>query len=239
MADGVPDFATYAPGVDSHLNGSRRQGVPFAVLHRTQGNDSRGLGTGRHHSTPGTFQFLIREETGVHCFYPATVRCTHAAGGNDGVGVEMEGWNGEPLGPNQVRLLGQMIRWLHDAYGVPPILYDGPRIQIDDTGFRGFVNHNSVQCDPKWRHTNRIEPAQFQEALVTTPTQTNAEDGMIYQLGEGPTARWFQVQSNYPVEINGRAAFELIASGAPHTKNMDAGEIHAMAVRYERLHGNP
>jgi len=169
MPNGVPPFATYVPGADSHLNASRAQGVPFAVSHRTQGTDSRGLGKNRRHSTPGTFNFLIRDEA-TYCYYPAHVRCSHAAGGNDGPGIEIEGFTGQPISQAQSARLGQLAHWLHDTYGVPLTLYDGPRKQIDDTAFRGFVNHGSIQTQPQWRHTDRISPAEWDQAVSVAIT---------------------------------------------------------------------
>jgi len=198
MAEGIPPFAAYYPGADTHLNPSRRQGVPFAVIHRTQGHDSRGLGRTRHHSSPGTFQFLIREGT-LYCYYPAHVRCTHAAGANDGPGIEIEGYTGQAVPERDLAVLGRLARWLHETYGVPLTMYDGPRRWIDDHGFRGFVTHRSVETAPKWRHTNYITPLEWARALSlggaqeddVTPEEhkavmfTNAIVGDIYNVKEG------------------------------------------------------
>ena len=192
MPNGVCPFATYQPGADSHLNGARGQGVPFAVLHRTQGIDSRGLGRTRHHSTPGTFQFLIHRGE-LYQFYPARVRCTHAAGGNDGPGVEIEGFTGEPVPAVDLTVLGRLAHWLHDTYGVPLTMYDGARRYIDDTGFRGFVTHRSIETAPEWRHTNYITPAEWLEAIGDDVTDDQARQlaftfalvGDIYNVKPG------------------------------------------------------
>ncbi len=168
--EGIPDFCIYMPGADTALNGSRRQAVRAVTEHTTQGTDSRGLGKTRHHDTPGTFNFLNRDE-GIYCFYPAFVRCSHAAGANHaGPGIENEGFTGQPLTPNQVSNLGKLAHWLHDTYGVPLDLYDGPRIAVDGSSFRGFVNHNSVATEPKYQHVDRIPPNEWAAAVGAVPT---------------------------------------------------------------------
>lgn len=173
MTSGACPFANYTPGADSALNASRAQSVPFAVLHRTQGTDSRGLGATRHHSTPGTFHFLVRAGV-LYQFYPVWVRCSHAAGGNDGVGIEIEGYDGEPVADQDLEILGRLALWLHDTYGIPLSFYDGPRRQIDDSGFRGFVTHASIATLPKWQHADNITAAEWDEAIeddMLTPDQ--------------------------------------------------------------------
>lgn len=165
MADGVPPFATYVPGASSGENNQRRQPVRAVTTHRTQGNDSRGLGQNRTHSSPGTFNFLLRDEA-CYCYYPAWVRCSHAAGANrSGPGIEIEGFTGNPISAKQSAWLGQLAHWLHDTYGVPLSLYDGMRRQIDGTSFAGFVNHNSVLTEPQYAHTDRISPSEFNHAI--------------------------------------------------------------------------
>lgn len=166
---GIPEFCIYAPGADTAQNDSRRQSVRAVTVHRTQGTDSRNLGKTRHHSTPGTFNFLVRDEA-VYCYYPADVRCSHAAGANhSGPGIEIEGFTGAAISAKQSSRLGQIARWLHTTYGVPLELYDGPRTVIDGTAFAKFVNHNSVQTEPQYRHTDRIPVAEFLTAVGVGP----------------------------------------------------------------------
>lgn len=164
MTPHVPPFATYVPGADSHLNASRIQSVPFAVLHRTQGTDSRALGKNRLHSSPGTFNFLVRAGV-LWCYYPANVRCSHAAGGNDGPGIEIEGYDGDPVADADLEILGQLVEWLHNTYGVPLSFYDGARRQIDDSGFRGFVTHASIATELKWQHADNITAQEWADAI--------------------------------------------------------------------------
>ena len=176
MTPHVPPFATYVPGADSHLNASRIQSVPFAVLHRTQGTDSRALGKNRLHSSPGTFNFLVRAGV-LWCYYPANVRCSHAAGGNDGPGIEIEGYDGDPVADADLEILGQLVEWLHNTYGVPLSFYDGARRQIDDSGFRGFVTHASIATEPKWQHTDNITAQEWADAIGDSMPLT-FEDGV-------------------------------------------------------------
>jgi hypothetical protein len=79
-----------------------------------------------------------------------------------------------------------LAHWFHDEYGMPLDLYDGPRRQIDDSGFRGFVNHGSIQTSPQYRHTDRIPPDEFAAAIATTtPPPTIKDDDMIAQVIDG------------------------------------------------------
>ena len=170
----VPPFATYVPGADSHLNASRIQSVPYAVLHRTQGNDSRALGKNRLHSSPGTFNFLIRQGM-LYCYYPANVRCSHAAGANGGPGVEIEGFTGIPVADADLELVGQLSHWLHTSYGVPLFFYDGPRRPT--SGFRGFITHRSVATEPQWQHHDYITAQEWADAIGDSMPLT-FEDGI-------------------------------------------------------------
>lgn len=165
MIEGVPAFAIYVPGADEAQNASRRLSVRAVTQHRTEGDDSRALGARRHHNTPGTFNFLNRDD-GLYCYYPAWVRCSHAAGANHaGPGVENEGYTGKPLSAKQIHNLGLLAHWFHDTYGVPLSLYDEKRIEIDHSTFTGHVNHNSVLTTPVLEHFDRITPAEFASAI--------------------------------------------------------------------------
>ena len=165
MADGVPPFATYVPGADTASNASRRQTVRAVTLHRTQGTDSRGLGKNRKHNSPGTFNFLVRDEA-TYCYYPAWVRCSHAAGANrSGPGIEVEGFTGQPISSAQNERLDELTAWLSDTYGIPHTLWDGPDRLIDGSTYTGFVNHNSVATEPQYQHTDRITPEEFDVAI--------------------------------------------------------------------------
>lgn len=197
---GVPPFAQYVPGADTGLNDSRRQGVRAVTVHTTQGPDSRGVGQSRHHNTPGTFNFLNRDEA-IYCYYPADVRCSHAAGANHaGPGCENEGYTGRPLTANQITHLGQLARWLHDTYGVPLTYRTGdPREWIDNTGFRGFIAHRAVDYPPdtSLRHGDEITPGEWAAAVGSAPAPTSTgkaqimmvqdmgNQGAIYVVGVG------------------------------------------------------
>ena len=174
MTPHVPPFATYVPGADSHLNASRIQSVPFAVLHRTQGTDSRALGKNRLHSSPGTFNFLVRAGV-LWCYYPANVRCSHAAGGNDGPGIEIEGFTGNPVPDADLELVGRLAHWLHDTYGVPLSFYDGARRST--SGFRGFITHRSIATEPQWQHYDYITAQEWADAIGDSMPLT-FEDGV-------------------------------------------------------------
>lgn len=161
---GIMPGIPYVPGASSAENNNRTQGCPFAVMHRTIGKwpGDFSVGKNRTHSSPGTFQFLVgQDEDEWVQFYPADVRCTHAAGGNDGCGIEFSGQNGEPLTGWQLRAGKEIITFLTREFGVEKTLYDGPRKQIDDTSFRGYVNHLSILTSPQYQHFNYISQIEF------------------------------------------------------------------------------
>ena len=166
--DGVPPFALYVPGADTALNESRRLHVRGAVIHTTQGVDSRELGARRRHSTPGTFNFLIRDGV-LYCYYPAWVRCSHAAGGNFiGPGIEIEMFDGQPVATEDLITLGRLILWLNKEYGVSLNYKEGdPRIWADKTTFKGFIAHAGLDYPPNvsFRHYDNITESEFARAL--------------------------------------------------------------------------
>lgn len=170
---GVYPGATLLQGADWGINGGRRQGVRAVVVHTTQGNNSVGVGQSRHHDTPGTFNFLIEPDGRVYQFYPADVRCSHAAGANHaGPGIELEGFTGVPRPGPQLAALGALARWLASQYGVPLTYRTGdPRDYVDQSGYRGFIAHRGVDYPPDHSllHFDEITPAEWSTALGAGP----------------------------------------------------------------------
>lgn len=193
--NGVPDFAIYRPGASSSENDSRRQPVRAVVVHTTQGPDSRGVGETRTHSSPGTFNFLVRDE-GVYCFYPADVRCSHAAGANHaGPGIENEGYTGQPLTANQIVHLGQLAHWLADTYGVPLRYATGdPRLWLDNTADSGFFAHRKVAYPPdlSLQHFDEITPDEWARAIGAPAKKGNRDMWILHAL-DGPFAGQYRI----------------------------------------------
>ena len=173
MPDGICPFATQLPGADSRFNDARRQGVPFVVQHRTQGYNSVGLGQSRHHDTPGTFNFLTGLAGELWQFYPADVRCTHAAGGNNGCGVENEGFTGDPLPAPQLATLTRLVGWFYDEWGVPLAYETGdPRVWVDATGWSGHIAHRKIAYppNPSYHHSDEVLMSDWAQ-IIAPPTQ--------------------------------------------------------------------
>lgn len=195
LADGLCPLATYKPGVDSAENDARRQGVRVGIVHTTEGvgDGLIALGATRHHNTPGTFNFLVMQDGRLYQFYPADVRCSHAAGANHaGPGIEHEGFTGQPRPAAQLATLGRLARWLHDEWGVPLTYRTGdPRIWLDNTADRGFFAHRKVDYPPdtSLRHFDQITTAEWATALGTQPsTQESDPDMWILKGKDGPLA---------------------------------------------------
>lgn len=167
--EGVPPFAQYVPGADAAQNEQRRITVRAGIIHTTEGTDSRGLGANRHHNSPGTFNFLIRQGV-LYCYYPAWVRCSHAAGGNySGPGIEIDMYDGTPVREDDLRILGRLLLWLYTTYGIPLNYKAGdPREWIDQTGYLGFIAHAGIDYPPdtSLRHYDNITPSEFARALA-------------------------------------------------------------------------
>lgn len=182
----------YDPGADTHLNDSRRQNVRAVTFHRTVGTwpGDHSVGKNRHHDTPGTFNYLIGQDEGQHaCFYPADVRCSHAAGANQaGPGIEFSGQNGEPLTDWQVRAGGELVRWLAAEFGVPLVFHDFPRISVDGSGFAGFVTHSAVATQPQWLHYDYITGDEWSRMTTVAAPDFFEEPSMFFVVNEGKYA---------------------------------------------------
>lgn len=216
-------------------NDSRRQPVRAVTIHRTEGTNSLGLLTNRSHNSPGTVTGLIAQDGRSWQFYPCGVRCSHAAGANQaGDGWELEGFTRAPAPAAQLATLGRIAHFYHDELDVPLLYRTGdPRNWVDNSGYHGFIAHRAVDYPPdrSLLHYDQITPAEWQTAVGSTVTK----DDLMYVASLAP-GRFFQVQDNYPVEINQATAAELIAHGVASTSGLDGQEIYDMAVRYERLH---
>lgn len=190
-------YPPHDPGADSASNGVRSQAVRAVTLHRTVGSwpGDYSVGKNRHHSSPGTFNFLIgADRDQAVMFYPPEVRCSHAAGANRaGPGIEFSGQNGAPLTDWQIEAGGELIRSLARDYGVPLVLYSGPRIAVDGSDYRGFVNHASVETEPRYRHVDYVTDDEFTRmAGGITPAAEGDEDlpFIIYIIEVGPKHGW-------------------------------------------------
>lgn len=168
--DGVP----HDPGADSQ---DRPVAVRAVTLHRTTSPFYTGdysVGKHRLHSTPGTFNFLVGPDPGQWVqFYRADCRCSHAAGANyAGPGIEITGRNGDPLSDWALYAVGQIVTKLCQLYGFPRSLrVDDPRLWVDQSSYRGAVNHLGVDYPPdiSFRHFDYITPEEFAGGAVPVP----------------------------------------------------------------------
>lgn len=170
--EGVPPFAILDPGADWAMNAGRRIDASLGfVVHTTEGDDSRGLGKYRHHSSPGTFNHLNRPD-GWWTYYPDWVRCSHAAGGNYWApGVENEGRTGRRLDANQIRQLGEYLEWRHETYRRDQRVYvtGDPRVWLDQTRPVGIAcAHRKIAYPPNtsYQHFDQIFPDEYDSAYL-------------------------------------------------------------------------
>jgi hypothetical protein len=151
--------ATHDPGRNAGYN-SGFNSLQLAVAHFTVGSDSRGI------ARQGFFHFLVHQDEfreGGCTQYAEIDAVTWHAGGSSGMpdandrgpGIEFErmvtgppGPDGiseaEPLTPNQIRW-GQRIAKFCAEWGIPAVLYDGPRYGARD--WHGWVNHHDLDKD--------------------------------------------------------------------------------------------
>lgn len=173
MSSGICPLAIQVPGADSGSNAQRRFTVAGMVVHRPQGTCPGVVQVGRtrHHDSPGTFQLTLCHDGTLHQHYPTNVRCSHAAGANKRTfGVEIEDYDETPLLRPQLVTLGRLARWAAAEHGFPLAFYDGPRIWVDESGFRGVLPHSSVDYppNPAFRHVDDIKRHEWNEALRLT-----------------------------------------------------------------------
>lgn len=171
---------------DHGRDADRPQAVHAVTLHRTIGTwpGDYSVGKNRLHSTPGTFNFLIGQDEGQWVqFYSSDTRCSHAAGSNTaGPGIEFSGQNGEPLTDWQIRAGRHVIGALAFFHGLPLVLHDEPRIQVDGSSFRGFVNHRGVATSPQYQHFDYVTQDEFAR-MAAPPVAAGSSGGteaMIY-----------------------------------------------------------
>lgn len=141
------------PGQNAGYKAGRNR-MEIAVAHYTVGADSRGV------AERGFFHFLVHRdasrEGGCTQYAEVDAITWHAAAWNDdGPGTEYErlttgGYNDEglanaqPLTENQIAWGARIVAFLAE-WGIPPVLYDGPR--YGSTGWRGWVNHHDLDAD--------------------------------------------------------------------------------------------
>lgn len=189
MANPICSFAEQVHGADYGSNGSRLVTVRCATVHTTEGYGLGliNLGKTRRHSTPGTFNFLILEDGRIIQFYPANVRCSHAAGSNyTGPGIELEGKTGVPRPAAQLASLGRLVKWLAAEFNIPLVYEHGnPRVWADQTPtLKEFISHDHVDYPPNisYRHYDFIPDKEWLEAVGTAVTIRRIRSDMIILL---------------------------------------------------------
>lgn len=129
--------------------------------HFTAGGDSYNLVKNGSAGAPSTLAFTLLPKVGVPWqFAEVDALCYDSGNWNDeGPGIEVERLASEqygpridirpglqaaePLTPDQTYWLGEIIRWLESEWGIPAVLYDGPRYGVP-AGWRGHVNHGDL-----------------------------------------------------------------------------------------------
>lgn len=225
MTDGVCPFASLLQGADWSGNGARVLSVRAVTVHMTEGTNSVGLGQSRHHDTPGTFNFLTGRAGELWQFYPADVRCSHAAGANQaGPGIENEGFTGQALPDAQVQILGRLCHWLSDQYGLPLTYRTGdPRVYVDATwSFSGFIAHRAVDYPPDHSllHFDEITTDEWARATGTPTKRKRHTMNDLIVHGPGGHDYFYTPAAKIVLPIDTAAIetglkFEYAAKGAP------------------------
>jgi hypothetical protein len=128
----------------------------MVVLHATAGTNSYAIVKDGVPDAPSTLaQWLVPYEGVPWQFAEADAICYDSPPNDDGPGIEIERpvIGGQvrpglsefrPLSASQTEWTGRIVRWLHDEWGVPLDLYDGPRVHGTLPGYHGFANHGDV-----------------------------------------------------------------------------------------------
>lgn len=97
-------------------------------------------------------------------FVPCNEIANHAAGANRRkIGIELSGYNGEPLTEWQLRAAGRIYAQLKTIYGWPDEFYDGPRVYVDQEDTVVHLNHRNVAYppNPSLQHNDYITEEEF------------------------------------------------------------------------------
>lgn len=180
----MPDLwlpgAIQRPGLNAGYRVGRSQ-MRLGVCHFTVGTDSTPIGD------RGYFNILFPKVGPPIQFAETDAVTWHAAEYNPyGPGAEWERLptgeyvrpglqRAEPLTADQIVWGG---RWVdHCAeWGIPKVLYDGPRFEVLNLGFSGQVNHGDLSD----QRSDGLTPEEW--ALIVGGSPASLEDDVIYRL---------------------------------------------------------
>lgn len=179
--------------------------TPLAiVLHRTYPPRKKV----EYDSYPGDYgsikakelcQFLIGKEEGEYVQFMSTDRVAyHCDGANwKAFGVELSGYNEEPLTEWQIARLHDVLQYGHDHYAIPltyadPATTEHASIWVNGGNFRGVISHDSVrtdeaikQADGTWKsdqHSDAVTLADFQRAVEGDDMFQDNDRGLLQQI---------------------------------------------------------
>jgi hypothetical protein len=139
MPETIYPGAEWVPGRNAGYN-SGRSNMAAAVCHYTVGRDSSAIGR------DGYFHWLIARDGHIQQYAEADAVTWHCGEANYvGPGIEIE-FLDEPEGvfTDAARdACAGLIHWIHEQYGIPLEMYDGPRIPPE--AMITFVTHRSIQ----------------------------------------------------------------------------------------------
>jgi hypothetical protein len=157
------------------------------VLHRTYGQWPGDYNVIKNNSL---CHFLIGQQDGQWVQFVDTNAVTYHCNGANfrAVGIELTGTNDDPLTDWQVTKLGDVLRYLNSAHGIPLGYVDAAvtppaSIWVNSGGFSGIISHDSVQTDDgSAQHTDAVSLTDYQRAVATTviPPSKKDDDPMLY-----------------------------------------------------------
>lgn len=207
---------------DPGLNAGYRRGrndMRLVKVHKTAGTNSYNICKNN-----GLCQWLVPYEGAPWQFAEADSICFDSGPYNAfGPGIEIEapvtGGLIRPglsefreLSPSQIEWSGKIFRWLHDEWGVPLELYDGPRFEGE--GYVGFENHGDLDPDRSDGVTREEWDAMIGVAPPDEPDHKPEEEEAMYISPEGnPDNLWISntVHRRRVEPLEWRKARELAA----------------------------
>lgn len=169
-----------------------RNRMEMVKQHFTAGTDSYNIVKNGVPGAPSTLAQILLPKVGEPWQFMEIDGLAYdsAEFNDDGPGVEVERlgigyFNGylqdaEPLTPDQRFWLGRIIAWLHDEWGVPIALYDGPRFAT--AGWRGHVNH----ADLSDQRSDGLTRAEWSAVTAPIPTPIPKEEDMAKLVTSDP-----------------------------------------------------
>lgn len=159
------------------------------VLHRTYGFWPGDYSVIKNN---GLAHFLIGRDGGQWVQFTDTNQVTYHCNGANfrAVGIELTGTNDDPLTDWQEARLGEVLRFLNVAHGIPlnyvdPAVTPEASIWVNGGGFSGVISHDSVRTDDgSSQHSDQITLSDYiraiQGAVPHPPSPKKDDDPMLY-----------------------------------------------------------